>query len=198
MQRSGNFQHQLTSPEALLKSTFSVVIAYQDLESGKNARRTYDHITHQLGDDCQFTNEMWNFDVLGIPRLRELAARDASRADMIIIACHGDKPLPDTVKNWIEIWMTEEAKSIALVALFDAAQMSSGPAQEVREYLAEIAHRSNMEFFSQTEPWPDRNTAGGLLPAPSTRLPIEPNNPLAASLGFRQRHEAFPHWGINE
>lgn len=198
MQRSGKFQQQFTSTEGLSKPVFRVVIAYQGLEAGKNARRTYDHIAHQLGDDCQFTNEMWNFDVLGIPRLRELAARDASQADMIIIACHGDQPLPDSVKSWIDLWMTEEANSIALVAIFDRAYLSSRAANEVRQYLAEIAQRSNMEFFSQTDPWPERNPEGALLPASLIRVPIQPNDHLSASLSFRQRHEAFPHWGINE
>lgn len=198
MQRSGRFQHQFSSPEIPSQPNFRVVIAYQDLEAGKNARRTYDYMAHQLGYDCQFTNEMWNFDVLGIPRLREMAARDATNADMIIIACHGDQPLPDSLKSWIELWMTEEVNSIALVALFDSAHLSSPGAGKIREYLAEVAHRANMEFFAQTDPWPKRNRTSGFMPGLPSWTAQATDDPLSASLQFRRRHEAFPHWGINE
>src|SRR6267142_2760014 len=163
MQRSGRFQHQFSPSEVPDKPNFSVVIAYEDLHAGKNARRTYDHIAHELGYDCQFINEMWNFDVLALPRLREMAANDACQADMIIIACHGDKPLRDSVKAWIEVWMTEEVNAITLVALFDSASLSSSASHEIREYLAQAAGRCNIEFFAQTDPWPERNRENGLF-----------------------------------
>jgi len=207
MQRSGRFQQQFTSADAPSKPNFSVVIAYEDLDAGKNARRTYDYVAHQLGYDCQFTNEMWNFDVLGIPRLRELAARDARQADMIIIACHGETPLPDSVKAWIETWLYEEVNSMALVALFDAAHLAKPGALRIRDYLADVARRGNMEFFAQTGPWPagakamEGSPAGKgsneLLSAVPPWTSAEAD-PFSASVQFRQRHESFPHWGINE
>jgi hypothetical protein len=196
MQRSGRFQQQFTSANAPSKPNFSVVIAYEDLDAGKNARRTYDYVAHQLGYDCHFTNEMWNFDVLGIPRLRELAARDARQADMIIIASHGDAPLPESVKAWIETWLSEEVNSMALVALFDAAHLATAGALEIRDYLTAVARRGNMEFFAQTGPWPPGTTSNQLL---SSVLSMSADaDPFSASVQFRKRHETFPHWGINE
>src|SRR4051812_35855142 len=180
MERSGRFQHQLPPLEVSPKPNFRVVIAYEDLAAGKNARHTYDYVAHQLGYDCQFTNEMWNFDVLGIPRLREMAARDAVHADMIIIACHGDRPLPDSLKSWIELWMSEEVNSIALVTLFDPAHLSTPVARAIREYLAQVAQRANMEFFTQTGPGPDHNHGGGLLKALPTWTQGEVNDRLSA------------------
>src|SRR4051794_31457425 len=97
---SGRFQNALDSSELPSKSNFNVVIAYENLEAGKNARKTYDYLAQHLGQDCQFANEMWSFDVLSIPRLRELAARDAMQADIIIVACHGNGRLPEAVKSW--------------------------------------------------------------------------------------------------
>jgi|SRR6185436_11970296 len=198
MQRSGRLHHQFSPLEAADKPNFSVVIAYEDLDTGKNARRTYDHIAHELGYDCQFINEMWNFDVLGLPRLREMAANDARQADMIIIACHGDKPLRDSVKAWMELLMTEEVNAIALVALFDSANLASSATREIREYLGQAASRCNIEFFAQTDPWPNHNRASGPLQALPSWAPNSSSDALSASLEFRQRHEAFPHWGINE
>jgi len=58
-----------------------VVIAYEDFETGKQAKRTFDFLAEQLKDECQFTNQMWKFDVLNIPKLREMAAKDAAGAE---------------------------------------------------------------------------------------------------------------------
>ena len=195
MQRTGNFP--LRSSDLEIKPGFNVVIAYEDFETGKHARRTYDYLAQHLGEDCQFTNEMWKFDVLGIPRLRELAAKDVARADIVIIACHGGGPLPDSVKAWIESWLAEEVNAIALVALFDSKNDRSPETQRIREYLAEVARRANMEFFAQPDRWPDRTQPAGLVQF----LPSPPNlehNFSTPPLDYGSRKETFPHWGINE
>ena len=71
---------------------FNVVIAYEDFETGKRAKKTYDFLVENLGHDARFSNQMWKFDVLTIPKLREMAAKDATAADIIIISCHGASP----------------------------------------------------------------------------------------------------------
>ena len=83
MQSSANYL--LPSPSADLNEApvFSVVITYEDFETGKNARRTYDFLAQQLGSECQFTSQMWKFEVLTISKLREMAAKDAAAADIM-------------------------------------------------------------------------------------------------------------------
>src|SRR5947209_17488715 len=99
---------------------FNVVIAYEDFESGKQAKATYDFLVENLGTNCRFSSQMWKFDVLGIPKLREMAAKDAAGADIVIVSCHGSNDLPVEVKAWIELWMADQSNTIALVALFDS------------------------------------------------------------------------------
>jgi hypothetical protein len=62
----------------------------------------------------------------------------------------------------------------------------------LRNYLAEVALRGNMEFFAQ----PDDLT-GAVHSTPST---VKPQSALAvASLAqAAEREAAFPRWGINE
>src|SRR4030095_1912252 len=81
--------------------SFKVVIAYEDFETGKRAKRTYDLLVENLENDCVFSNQMWKFDVLSLPKLREMATHDALTADIIMIACRGDRELPSAVQNWI-------------------------------------------------------------------------------------------------
>src|ERR1700730_16057878 len=98
-------QHMLSCPPLGAagvdsQPVFNVVIAYEDFATGKQAKKTYDLLTENLGHDCQFNNQMWKFDVLGIPKLREMAAKDAVTADVIIISCRGGGHLPNPIKNW--------------------------------------------------------------------------------------------------
>src|SRR5256885_16899933 len=84
---------------------FNVVIAYEDFETGKHAKKTYDFLVANLGKDCQFTNQMWKFDVLGLPKLREMAAKAAALAEIVIISSQGGQALPHQIKSLIELWV---------------------------------------------------------------------------------------------
>jgi hypothetical protein len=192
MTRARNFPH-FDSSELDLNSCFNVVIAYEDFETGKQAKRTYDFLVENLGQDCQFSNQMWKFEVLGVPKLREMAAHDVAMADIVIVSSHGSG-LPPEVKDWIESWLAEPNHPIALVALFDAAEGQS--TREVRAYLAEVAKCGQMEFFAQPDHGEESHTgpsdfAFRHTPSPGART-------LSTIAGAVQRDLSFPHWGINE
>jgi hypothetical protein len=131
--------------------TFNVVIAYEDFETGKNAKKTYDFLVEHLGNECVFSNQMWKFDVLSLPKLKEMAIGDAKEADIIIISAHGNNDLPPQVKGWIEQSLAEKLHAIALVGLFDSESYVQNHASA---YLAGVARRGGMEFFSQPGVWP--------------------------------------------
>ncbi len=137
---------------------FDVVIAYEDLETGKHAKKTYDFLLEHLGLNCQFTNQMWKFDVLNIPKLCDMAARDAAAADIVIISCHGRTDLPQQVKTWIEKWQVEKGNAIALVALFDSPNENIHQTLEIREFLCGVAKAAHMEFFAQPDDWPGKRS----------------------------------------
>jgi hypothetical protein len=188
-------RHTLTRPPSTLVEAdsappFNVLIVYEDFETGKHAKRTYDYLAENLGNECQLTNQMWKFDALSIPKLREIAVRDATMADIIIISSHGDPP-PECVTSWIESWLMEGAEALALVALFDRpASLSS--VSELKAYFSSVAKRGEMEFFAQPDEWP-----GNDLEEPSFLL--KRGEPATFStLAEAGSRESMPRWGINE
>jgi len=169
---------------------FNVVIVYEDFESGKQARKTYDYLVENLGTDCQFENQMWKFDVLRIPKLREMAARDAAAADIIIISGHGGSELPADVRHWIEAWQNQSLRAIALVALFDRPHEETGA---IRAYLADAARRCNMAFFAQPDDWPGKT--GTESPSPSQCHP-KSRNTLTSVEEAVQRAAKVSRWEL--
>lgn len=193
-------QHALIRPplnpvEIEDSPAFSVLIAYEDFDTGKLAKRTYDFLVENLGRDCEFVNQMWKFDVLSIPNLREIAVEDAARADIIILSCRGDE-LPEHVKLWIESWLEQALNPLALVALFDTSR-GDEPSRSVRDYLADIARRGKFEFFAQ--PDSTRNTAfeNRVASFPSEGDGLN-HRTLSTLAGVVQSDVALPRWGINE
>ncbi|MGA2863823.1 MAG: hypothetical protein ABSF95_04985 [Verrucomicrobiota bacterium] len=194
-------QYRLTSPTLGASGldanpNFNVVIAYEDFEAGKHARKTYDFLVENLGRELQFTNQMWRFDVLSIPKLRELAATGAAQADLIVISSHGSGELPGPVTAWIESWLGRQCHGLALVALFDCPREESQKTRAVRAYLAGVASRGGLEFFGQPDDWPGRRNRGGPLLFQAN--PDLGGRSLPALAGVAQEGPRFPRWGINE
>jgi hypothetical protein len=168
----------------------NVVIAYEDLETGKRAMKTYEYMVQQLGDQCLFANQMWKFDVLAVPKLKEIAAKDAAAAEIIIVSAHEGRELPSEVKAWIELWLTFKTEGSALVALFDG-EAAENP---IRSYLAEIARRGKMEFFCQPGAWPG---SGNTRSANTLTQPLDEKT-FSFLANATQEVPSFSHWGINE
>ena len=148
---------KLSSSEPESIPVFSVVIAYEDFATGKYAKRASDFVVANLSREWQVTRQMWKFEVLSIPELREMAAKDAAVADLIVVSSHGHDELPADVKGWIEMWRGCEAGASALVALFDSPPGRAGHARATHAYLAGVAKRGQMEFFV----WPEVGPAKG-------------------------------------
>lgn len=178
--------------------SLNVVIAYEDFETAKQAKRTSDVLAENLRCECHFTNQMWKFGVLAHPKLREMAITDAAHADIIIVACRGGAELPAEVRSWLNQWMVSERRAMALVALFDCG---AGDARNIRNYLAGLAEHTNTRFFAQ----PETSPGGEPLEeetSPESAQPQRENelsNPtLSTTAGAVQRDFGFSHWGINE
>lgn len=193
-------QHTLTMPpldttDLESSPALNVVIAYEDFETGKHAKNTYDFLVENLGHDCQFNNQMWKFDVLNIAKLREMAAKDAAVADVIIISSHGDE-LPDHIKAWIEAWAPQAINTLALVALFDCDEEDMPRTQATRAYLRDVAHRGHMGFFAQPDDWPGKPVSADRF---SFQRPSDFGGKTLSTLaGVVQRDPTIPRWGINE
>ena len=174
---------------------FNVVIAYEDFETGKQAKKTYDFLVENLAQECQFINQMWKFDVLSIPKLWEIALKDAATADIVIVSCHGGE-LPAHVKSWIEGWLAEGVRPLALVALIDQLTENNAHSFATRAYLAEVAKRGEMEFFPQPDHRPDRlrmEDLSGLRTAGNWK-----GKTFSTLVGMLEEDLNAPRWGINE
>jgi len=183
------------STEAESNPAFNVLIAYEDFETGKHAKKTYDFLQENLGRECSLTNQMWKFDVLSIPKLREIALKDAVMADIIIISSHGDE-LPGHVTKWIESWLMEGTSALALVALFERREDSSRGQLGTRTYLADVAKRGRMEFFAQPDQWPGRTRTDQTF---SLQREASSNQRTFSTLAAMvHRDVPIQHWGINE
>jgi len=173
--------------------TFNVMIAYEDFETGTQAKQTYDFLVQNLGSECPFANQMWKFDVLSIPKLREMAVKDASAADIVIISCR-DSELPPYVRSWLETWTAAEHRSLALVALIERPERPEQGAG-LRIDLAEVARRARMEFFSQPEGWFAKKKLEDRLLFHRDMPNMKTFSVLAGAI---EREQISTRWGIGE
>lgn len=171
------------SSDAEVNPALNVVIAYEDLETGKRAMKTYDYLVEHLGDQCLFANQMWKFDVLAVSKLKEIAARDAAGADIIIISAHEGNDLPVEVKSWIDQWLACKTRASALVGLFGAESIDN----PVRDYLASVAKKAKIEFFCQPGLWPGKANKRDSI-----------SQTLSALATVMREDREVSHWGINE
>ncbi|HZQ47130.1 MAG TPA: hypothetical protein VFC07_08970 [Verrucomicrobiae bacterium] len=156
MQTSTTQALEKTGCEPEIRPTLNVVIAYEDFATGKHAKETYDYLIHQLGHDFEFYNQMWKFDVLGIPKMREMAVKDAAASDLIIVSTHGIGELPAAVRLWIDEWVENKGHARALITLVDRPKDLLNEDPAIRSYLQEAARRAKVDFFAQPDDWPDR------------------------------------------
>ena len=133
------------------KSKFNVVVIYEDGPAGRRAKHFYDKLVHELEDECAFSLQLWSFQVLAIPELRESAIQSAAQADFVILSLHGKAGLPVDIREWIETWSKLIiGKGSALIALVDKSTTRGGTNASALAYLKGIAKRTEVDFFGHT------------------------------------------------
>jgi hypothetical protein len=139
------------TPERENHPNFNVIIVYEDFDSGKHAKRAYDILAKNLGKNCTCSNQMWKFDVLSAPKLREIAANDAAAADIALISVRGNCDLPAEVKSWLSLWLAAPGRTIAIVALHDRSELNKESWLAICATLSEAASQAGVKFFAQPE-----------------------------------------------
>ena len=133
------------------KSKFKVVVIYEDGPAGRRAKHFYDKLIHELEEECAFSLQLWSFQVLAIPELRESAVESAAQADFVILSLHGKAGLPVDIREWIETWSKLiVGKGPALVALVDKSTTRGGTNDSALAYLKGVAKRTEVDFFGYT------------------------------------------------
>jgi hypothetical protein len=131
----------------------NVIVAYEDFSTGNHALNIFERLFPGLGQPPLFsTHNVWKFDLLEIAKFREIAAREAAAADIILISAHGPGELPTTVKRWMELWITQRHSDPgALVVLLDGIKKPGLEDLRAEAYLRDCAIRAGMDFFIQRE-----------------------------------------------
>lgn len=141
------------SPQALdALPIFDVVIVCEDVVAGQRAMETYGALARKLGGQCRFSHQMWNFDVLADTAMRDTAAAEAARADVLMLSFGPANRMSVTLKFWLEQWLDVKTCTLAVVVLFADPRHESEALPRLRDYLAGVARRGNMEFFALTGP----------------------------------------------
>jgi hypothetical protein len=181
-------QHSDETDQAL-----NVLTLFEDLDTGRRAKQIYDYLEKHLGSDFKLNHQVWNLNVLAAPMLRELAAKDASESDILIISLHGQRELSAEARSWLELWVGQRSAPIGLVALFDPEQRNSETAIETRRYLEAIAQTGRMDFFTE----PKDAESGSEEPEGTRRFDFRRG--LFGQFGASDIHgESNPRWGIND
>jgi hypothetical protein len=130
---------------------FNVVIVYEDRAAGRRAKYFYDNLIHELEDECDFSLELWSFQVLAISTIGHSAVQVAGQADFVILSLHGKAGLPVEIREWIETWSRLISDSnAALIALIDKPRTRGGSAASTLAYLRSVATRTGIDFFAHT------------------------------------------------
>jgi len=132
------------------KPKFSGVMIYEDGFTGRRGKLFYEKLVRELGSECDFSLEIWNFEVLAVPEIGDLAARAAAQAALVILSFHGRAELPPEIRGWIERWPELITyNDPALVALLDGPKARRG-ASSTLAYLRSVADRNGIDFFMHT------------------------------------------------
>jgi hypothetical protein len=122
-------------------------IVYEDVRAAKHAKESCDRLAAELGGEWTVEIEMSSFDSLQVPHLQNIATGHLISANIVIFACDG-RYLPFEVWQWTESLLRDRGQPAALVAHLGAARCQSRQPLEVEMYLAGLAQRRGMQFFT--------------------------------------------------
>src|ERR1043166_5679342 len=97
--------------------TLRVQMVYEDAETGLRAKRALESLAGHLELDADFNIGLSRFDLLREKAFRELAAREAEGADILLLSAHGNETLPPGVLAWLEEWLIRNAGRQRFVAV---------------------------------------------------------------------------------
>jgi hypothetical protein len=127
----------------------AVLATFEDSVTGMRVKEFCQGLSRELGQQCEIVEHVWLFSTFRLRELREIAAEEASEADLIVISVHQGGGLPDEVQGWIKLWLgLKGTRQTVLVALLDPPYEGASRATEA--YLQEVARRGGMELVVES------------------------------------------------
>ena len=129
---------------------FNVILVYEDQASASRGLALYQRLVTDLGGEDDFNLNVWKFAVLGVGRLAEISAQQATEADLIIVCPRDESEPPEDVQAWFQRWADVKGQSdYALVVLSGNASpcpVSAGS----NGFFRGMARRGHVAVFSST------------------------------------------------
>jgi hypothetical protein len=125
-----------------------IVTFYEDFADAIRAVQKFDLIVQAFSGERHVLATSWSFDMLGRRNLNSIILDDVSHADVIVVASHGDRPLPERIASWVAICMAAiRTKKPVLVALHNDGMEEEGVAAPLCKSLKDIASRADASFM---------------------------------------------------
>jgi hypothetical protein len=125
------------------KGSIRVVIAYSDIVAGTRATGVISRLASRLGNKIEFHPIPSAFNLLDDVDWRTVAASDAIKADILILAVNGGGTMPSSVKRWTkEVIRHKHGTTAAVVALFDTVENAD------RETIKEWVSEAGLTYFA--------------------------------------------------
>jgi hypothetical protein len=141
--------HRFLSGGASRPRQFKVVVAFDGAGASSSALKTCEYVIQQLGEDIQVRRKIIDLNRDMAPRSRAAAARDAARADMVIVSTRDEDRLSVPMQQWMDQWAPKRsADEGALVAILTGERTHTTDGNSVRSQLAHVAQKAHMDFFS--------------------------------------------------
>ena len=143
-------KHPNDGPIEGMKDLVAIVVC-EEPATAPRACALLSRIGHNAGAEGRLIYSWWTFGVLASASLRQLAASEAAGADMVIIATREGPGLPESVKDWISLWLATGAyhhRPRALVALLEPGEKQHGASRGVRAELKSLAEADGVDFFA--------------------------------------------------
>ena len=126
---------------------FRIVSIFDGSAASQEAARASAIVMRELGEEVAIDRSSWDIQSLEATDTCDFAAREAARADMIVIALSERAP-SQLLKNWVELWERKRKIEGGLLALIPSGKEQG----DLREFLSETAITANMDFLCQKKP----------------------------------------------
>lgn len=121
-----------------------MMMLFDSAFANAEAVQAFELILRELGDDVLVHKSAWDVALLRSASHCTRAAKEAARADMIVIALSEMTP-SESFKNWINQWEKNRTLNSGLIALIPSGDAESGG--ELADFLYETAVSANMDFL---------------------------------------------------
>lgn len=162
-------KHPNDGPIQGIKDVVAIVVC-EEPATAPRACALLSRVGRNAGTEGRLIYSWWTFGVLASASLRQLAASEAAAADIVIIATREGPALPESVKDWISLWLATgeyHHRPRALVALLEPGEKQNGSSRGVRAELKGLAEADGVDFFANGDDmgW-EAKLARELVPPP--------------------------------